>query len=205
MGRFQIGHRQRGAITLSNRKAVGLLAYLLIESDHEHSREFLLGLLWPDLPTQAAQNNLRVTWAQIQKALGTRDPDAQPTLIGSRLALRVNPLSDHELDVTRFDGLIEACRVHAHADQNDCAACAARLTQALELVQGDFLEEFSLGDCEQFDNWLLMQREHFRLQVSAALQQLAAFHEGAGQLAVAESLIRRLLTYDPLNEATYRQ
>jgi DNA-binding SARP family transcriptional activator len=63
LGRLQIKHRQLGAITLTNRKAIGLLAYLLIESDHEHSREFLLGLLWPDLPTPAAQNNLRVTWA----------------------------------------------------------------------------------------------------------------------------------------------
>ncbi|HKZ81844.1 MAG TPA: hypothetical protein VJ124_26490, partial [Pyrinomonadaceae bacterium] len=58
LGRLQIEHRQLGAITLTNRKAIGLLAYLLIESDHEHSREFLLGLLWPDLPTPAAQNNL---------------------------------------------------------------------------------------------------------------------------------------------------
>jgi DNA-binding SARP family transcriptional activator len=75
LGRLQIEHRQLGAITLINRKAIGLLAYLLIESDHAHSREFLLGLLWPDLPTPAAQNNLRVTWAYLLKALGTSDSD----------------------------------------------------------------------------------------------------------------------------------
>ena len=175
LGRLQIEHRQLGAITLTNRKAIGLLAYLLIESDHEHSREFLLGLLWPDLPTPAAQNNLRVTWAHLQKALGTSTSDAQPYLIGDRLALRFNPLSDHELDVARFGAFIEACRVHSHADQDDCAECAARLTGALALVRGDFLEEFSLGDCEKFDDWLLIQREHFRLQVTSALEQLAAF------------------------------
>jgi predicted ATPase/DNA-binding SARP family transcriptional activator len=205
LGRLQIEHRQLGAITLTNRKAIGLLAYLLIESDHEHSREFLLGLLWPDLPTPAAQNNLRVTWAHLQKALGTSASDAQPTLIGNRLALRFNPLSDHELDVARFRALIEGCRVHPHADQDDCAECAARLTQALELVRGDFLEKFSLGDCEQFDDWLLIQREHFRLQVTSALEQLAAFYERAGQLAEAEGAIRRLLEYDPLSESAYRQ
>jgi predicted ATPase/DNA-binding SARP family transcriptional activator len=205
LGRLQIEHRQLGAITLTNRKAIGLLAYLLIESDHEHSREFLLGLLWPDLPTPAAQNNLRVTWAYLQKALGMSASEPQPTLIGDRLALRFNPLSDHELDVARFRALIEACRVHAHVDQNDCAECAARLTQALELVRGDFLDEFSLGDCDQFDDWLLIQRQHFRLQVTSALEQLAAFHERAGQLAEAEGAIRRLLEYDPLNESAYRQ
>jgi predicted ATPase/DNA-binding SARP family transcriptional activator len=205
LGCLQIEHRQLGAITLANRKATGLLAYLLIESDHEHSREFLLGLLWPDLPTRDAQNNLRVTWSHLQKALGKSASDAQPYLIGNRLALRFNPLSDHELDVARFGALIEACRVHPHADQDDCAECAARLTRALALVRGDFLEEFSLGDCEQFDDWLLIQREHFRLQVTSALEQLAAFHERAGQLAEAEGAIRRLLEYDPLSESAYRQ
>ncbi len=205
LGRLQIEHRQLGIITLTNRKAIGLLAYLLIELDHADSREFLLGLLWPDLPTHAAQNNLRVTWAQLQKALGTSNSDEQPHLIGDRLALRFNPLSDHELDVTRFRAFIETCRLHPHPNPDDCAECAARLTQALELVRGEFLEEFSLGDREQFDDWLLIQREHFRLQVTSALEQLAGLHEHAGQLPEAEHSIRRLLEYDPLNESAYRQ
>ena len=147
LGRLQIEHRQLGFITLVNRKAIGLLSYLLIESSHAHSREFLLGLLWPDLPTPAAQNNLRVTWAHLQKALGTSASDEQPYLIGDRLTLRFNPLSDHELDVARFNSLIEACRLHPHPDPHACADCATRLTQALELVRGEFMEEFSLSDC----------------------------------------------------------
>src|SRR5512134_467157 len=105
---MQIEHGQLGPIALTNRKAVGLLAYLLIESNHAHSREFLLGLLWPDMPTAAAQNNLRVTWALLQKALGTGASAGQPHLLGDRLALRFNPLSDYELDVARFRTLIEA-------------------------------------------------------------------------------------------------
>jgi len=205
LGRLQISHRQLGAITLTNRKAIGLLSYLLIESDHAHSREFLLGLLWPDLPTAAAQNNLRVTWAQLQKTLGIKNSDSQPYLIGDRLTLRFNPFSDHELDVTRFNSLTEACRLHSHHDPHRCIECAERLTQALEWVGGDFLEEFSLPDCLQFDNWLTLQREHFRVRVTFALEQLATFHERAGQLTEAERFARRLLEYDPLNESTYRQ
>ena len=205
LGRLQIEHRQLGAITLTNRKAIGLLAYLLIESDHAHGREFLLGLLWPDLPTAAAQNNLRVTWAQLQKALGTSASDEQPHLIGDRLTLRFNPLSDHELDVARFRTLIEVCRLHRHSDQDDCPECAARLTEALDLVRGEFLDQFSLPNCLQFDEWLLLQRQQFQVQVTAALEQLAAFQERAGHLAEAERTIRRLLEYDPLNEAAYRQ
>jgi predicted ATPase/two-component SAPR family response regulator len=205
LGRLQIHQHQLGPITLFNRKAIALVAYLLIESDHAHSREFLLGLLWPDLPTTAAQNNLRVTWAHLQKALRTSVSGAQPYLIGDRLTLRFNPLSDYELDVARFRTLIEDCRLHSHLDQGSCAECSVRLTQALALVRGDFLDEFSLGDCLEFDEWLLSQRRHLQVQVTSALEQLAAFHERAGQLAEAERAIRRLLEYDPLSESAYRQ
>ena len=68
-----------------------------------------------------------------------------------------------------------------------------------------FFGRILAGNCEQFDEWLLAQREHFRVQVTSALEQLAAFHERAGQLAEAERAIRRLLEYDPLSEAAYRQ
>ncbi len=202
---MQIEHRRLGTIILTNRKAIGLLAYLLVESDYAHGREFLLGLLWPDLPTAAAQNNLRVTWAQLQKALATSDFDEQPPLIGDRLTLRFNPLSNHELDVARFRALLEASRRHPHADPHDCPECAARLTESLDLVRGDFLDQFSLPNCLQFDEWLLMQRQQFQVQVTAVLEQLAAFHERAGQLAEAERATRRLLEHDPLNEAATRQ
>ena len=205
LGRLQIKHSQLGGITLTNRKAIGLLAYLLIESDHAHSRESLLGLLWPDLPTASAQNNLRVTWAHLQKALGIKNSDEQPHLIGDRLTLRFNPLSDYELDLARFNTLTEACRLHPHLDPHSCAECATQLTQALELVRGDLLDDFSLGDCQQFEEWLSAQRRNFRAQVMSVLEQLAAFHERTGQLAEAERDIRRLLEFDHLSEPAHRQ
>jgi predicted ATPase/DNA-binding SARP family transcriptional activator len=202
---LQIEHRRRGAIALTSRKAIGLLAYLLIESDRAHDRASLLGLLWPDLPTAAAQNNLRVTLAQLQKALGARDADQQPYLIGERLTLRFNPLSDHALDVARFRALIAACGAHPHLNQSACAECAAWLTEALELARGELLGEFALGDCAPFDDWLSVQREHVHVQLVSALEQLATFHERAGHLAEAERYTRRLLVADRLRESAYRQ
>jgi len=72
---LQIKHRQLGAITLTNRKAIGLLAYLLIESDHETAVNFC----WLAGPTcrLLRAKQLRVTW-RISEALG-RALDAQPT------------------------------------------------------------------------------------------------------------------------------
>ena len=39
---------------------------------------------------------------------------------------------------------------------HDYAACAARLAEALDLARGEFLDRFSLGDCAQFEEWLLV-------------------------------------------------
>jgi predicted ATPase/DNA-binding SARP family transcriptional activator len=206
LGPIQLSHPRIGEITITKRKAMALLVYLVIEVDHPHTRESLLGLLWPEHSTAAAQNNLRVTRSQLQKYLEKAQEDDQPYLISNRLDLQFNPLSRYELDVSLFRNLVEACRTHAHTGQaQDCAECAARLAQAVNLVRGPFLDGFSLPDCPAFDEWLLVQREHFHVQVTSALEQLAAFHEHAGQLAEAERTIRRLLEYDPLSESAYRQ
>ena len=66
---IQLSHPQIGEITITKHKALALLTYLVIEVDHPHTRKFHLGLLWPEHPTPAAQNNLRVTCSQLQKHL----------------------------------------------------------------------------------------------------------------------------------------
>ena len=206
LGPVQISHPQLGEIIITKRKALALLTYLLIEVDHAHTRESLLGLLWPEHSMADAQNNLRVTWSQLQSYLEKAQNGTQPYLISTRLDLQFNPLSKYELDVTLFQNLIEACRTHAHPGQpQDCAGCAARLTQAMTLVRGPLLDGFSLPDCPAFDEWLLLQRERLHHQIISTLELLATFHERGGQRAEAERFTRRLLQYDPLSESAYRQ
>ena len=206
LGPIQLSHPRIEEITIPKRKAMALLVYLVIEVDHPHTRDSLLGLLWPEHSTAAAQNNLRVTCSQLQKYLEKAQEGAQPYLISDRLDLQFNPLSRYKLDLTLFRNLIEACRANIHPGQpQDCAECAARLAQAMTLVRGPFLDGFSLPNCPAFDEWLLLQRERLRLQMIAALEQLAAFHERADNKAEAENYVRRLLQYDPLSESAYRQ
>ena len=206
LGPVKLSHPQLGEIIIAKRKALALLTYLVIEVDRPHTRESLLGLLWPEHSTAAAQNNLRVTWSQLQNYLEKVQDGAQPYLIATRLNLQFNPISTYELDITLFRNLIEACRVHAHlGPSQDCAECAVRLTQAMTLVRGPFLDGFSLPDCPAFDEWLVVQRERLHRQIIAVLEQLAAFYERAGQFAQAERFIRLLIQYDPLSETAYRQ
>jgi predicted ATPase/DNA-binding SARP family transcriptional activator len=206
LGPIQLSHPRMGEIIITKRKAMALLVYLVTEADHPHTRESLFGLLWPEHSTAAAQNNLRVTCSQLQKYLEKAQEDDQPYLISNRLDLQFNPLSKYELDVTLFRNLIEACRTHAHPGQpEDCPECAARLAQAVKLVRGPFLDGFFVPDCPAFDEWLFFQRERLHLQITAALEQLADFHERAGNGAEAETYVRRLLELDPMRERAHLQ
>ena len=205
LGSPLISRAQTGEITFPKRKALALFAYLAVKSDHPHSRESLMGLLWPELPTSAAQNNLRVTWSQVRKHLGEDQDGSDPYLVSTRLDLGFNPKSDHTLDVRLFLDLIAATRAHGHSNLIECSECAERLTQAIELARGKFLGDFSLGDCPAFDEWLSVQRERLHLQITTTLEELVDFHEHAGQTEDAEQYVKRLLEIDPLRERAHRQ
>src|SRR5215216_4165335 len=78
------------------RKELALLIYLAVEQQHQHSRESILGLLWPDAPDEAARNNLRVVLAGLRRLLGTA---GDALLHAERQHVQFLPGSDHSLDV----------------------------------------------------------------------------------------------------------
>jgi len=205
LGSPQITHSELGEITLSNRKSFALLAYLAVESSEAHRREAILALLWPELPTAAAQNNLRVIWSKLRKNLNDSSTQPEPFLLSSRLELQFNPNSDHWLDVAVFEKLLEDCRFHDHPEAHRCCECAARWEQVAELVKGEFLGGFTLGDCAIFDDWATIQRERLHFQTAEVLGKLVNYHELTENFESAESYARRLLELDPLQESAHRQ
>src|SRR5574337_741929 len=129
-------------------KARALLIFLAVEADRPHSRDALVGLLWPDLPDSSARTNLRQALANLRDAVG----DA--FLIATRDSLQLNPHSDYELDAATFEALMSACQAHSHRHLDRCASCVKRLEQAVTLYRGDFLEGFSVNDSAPFEEWV---------------------------------------------------
>jgi predicted ATPase len=198
LGSPRIALVQQGELALTNRKALALLAYLAVESDQAHSRETLLGLLWPDLPDADARNNLRVIWSQLRSKIG------DDFLLGNRLEMQFNQHSAHKLDVAEFEALLAACAQHTHSRRGDCAGCQERLAQAVALYRGDFLSGLFLDHCAEFDEWLMVHRERFRQKMLEVLSELSHFHAHANNLAAAEGFTRHLLQLDPLREDAHR-
>lgn len=203
LGPWHIVHARQGEIEFRGRLPLALLAYLAVESGEVHSRDSLVGLLWPELPENDARNNLRVTWSRLRKRLGTSA--GAPFLISTRFDLQFNPNSNHWLDVAEFRSLIAAVEKSGHREDETCPGCRQKLVRAVELYRGDFLAGFYLGGCPAFEEWLFVQRERLLVQILEALAGLASLYERDGELKEAEGYTRRQLELDPLREDAHRR
>jgi predicted ATPase/DNA-binding SARP family transcriptional activator len=189
-------------IDMRVRKELALLAYLAVEARHRHSREALVGLLWPDTPEDAARNSLRVALAELRRRLGEA---GGPLLDADRQSVQFVAASPHTLDVAAFRELTAATRTHAHAAPERCDACLARLAEAVALYQGNFLHGFSLPDSAPFEEWVAIQREQLHQQQLAALDLLAAAHEQRGDYPAQAEYGRRQLALEPWRESAHAQ
>jgi predicted ATPase/DNA-binding SARP family transcriptional activator len=205
LGPPQIVHPVLGDLTLPKRKVLALLAYLAVESRAAHSRETLLGLLWPEMPDAEARNNLRVTWAMLRERLSDDASTSTPLLHSTRLELQFNRNGNASLDVDDFHALVDACHAHAHERRDGCPECQARLARAVDLYRGQFLDGFFLEGCPAFEEWLFVQRERLHVQVMELLDELAQFHENSGRADHAEAHTRHQIELDPIRESAHRR
>lgn len=182
------------------RKEQGLLTYLAVEADQAHSRESLLGLLWPDMPAAEARNNLRVTLSRLKHYLGDSD-----FLETTRHTIRFVADSRLQLDVSHFLSLIQKTEAHQHASLAACQACQDRLKQAIGLYRGEFLAGFYLEDCLTFEEWVFIWRERLHVQMLKQLDRLVRAAESSGRFEMAEAYARRQIELDPLRESAHRQ
>ena len=185
------------AVEVDTRKAVALLAYLIVTTT-SHSREALATLFWPDYDQERAYANLRRTLWALNKALGKGWLDAGQESIG--LAQRPG-----FFDVHAFREQLAAGRSHTHSPAEVCPECVAPLSAAVELYRGDFMAGFTLPDSPSFDEWQFFESEGLRRDLAAALEKLVRWYAAQGEFGQAITFARRWLTLDPLQESVHRE
>jgi DNA-binding SARP family transcriptional activator len=203
LGSFHASGDHEGEIPFTNRKVMGLLAFLALEAGQAHSRETLMGLLWPEMSEADARNNLRVTLARLRKQL--EGVTAVSPLTTSRTDVRFQLNDAVTLDAANFHMLLAQTENHTHADRTTCAGCRQRLAAAAALYHGPLLHGLYLDDCPAFDEWLFVQRERFHLQALEVLEELAQGLAADGRFAEAAAHTRRQLELDPLHDSAQRR
>lgn len=190
--------------TFTYQKAIALLAYLAVEASFAHSRQALVGLLWPDLPNAAALTNLRQVLADLRRAIDG-ETTAQPFLLVTRESVQLNGNSDVQLDATAFLHFCSGCESHRHRQIDRCRVCIARLEEAIRLYRGDFLSGFSVEGAAPFEEWVTLRREQFHRRAQQILAHLVNYHLRSGDDEKAQFYLRRQVELEPWNEEAHQQ
>jgi DNA-binding SARP family transcriptional activator len=149
---------------LTWRKHIAMLIYLGRSPRLRRSRDHLVGLLWPEKGETAARHSLNEAIRVIRRVAGDE------ALVSEAGQIRLAP-SILALDVDRLTGLASA---------GDWAAAA-------ELVTGEFLEDFSIPEASQFEDWLTAERQQWKRTSREILLQRGEelLARGAAEAAVA--------------------
>lgn len=180
-----------------------LFVYLLVERESVHDRSALTHLLWPDMPSEAAAQNLRQALATLRRVLKDNEQPV-PFLLVTTKTIQFNPASNYLLDLDRFNQLIQAVNQHNHRRVGACTHCIQRLQEAVDLYQGDFLTHFSI-DSEPFESWSLSLRERLHIQFMQAVSELTEYYLRRNLPEKAIPLAQKHLTLDPFSDIGHHQ
>ncbi len=164
-------------------KAQALFFYLAV-TGRAHKRDVLGSLLWPEVSNAQARKNLRDILPNLR------------TLVGSHLRIDRESVAfdrsqPYQIDVEEFRSTLETLKAETPLEQ---------LRAAVDLYMGEFLLGFAVRDSQEFDEWLLMQREQLHL---LAIRGLAVLSERCLTQKLIQTGLEashRLLQFDPLHE-----
>jgi len=163
------------------KKNIALLIYLARAPRHRCTREQLIGLLWPDKDDDEARGSTREALRTLRQFVG----DDHLTATGDVIQLVDGAV---ELDTDEFERLVK---------QRDWARATA-------LIKGEFLQGFKIPDASGFEDWLTVERSHWRgLSMHAFLSHAEERLDAGDELSADEPLLGAQ-KMDPLSQRALR-
>jgi DNA-binding SARP family transcriptional activator/predicted ATPase/Tfp pilus assembly protein PilF len=191
LGTFSLSSSGR-SIRLESVKCRCLLGFLAVEpGSHERSR--LAGLLWPEIAEEKACRNLRHAVWEVRQAFGP----AAGAVVGSRHHLALAADGRVEVDAA---ALMDAVRTPRPSEEE----AVEEMERAAGLFRGDLLDGVSLADAEEFETWLVAQRERHRAHACELLGRLIRIRRRGGDTPAALAHARRLVALEPWQESAHR-
>lgn len=179
-------------------KLRGLLALLALSAETPLRREYLAELFWPDMPPATGRQNLRRALFNLKFAMGE---------MSHMLSAKRDAVTLHRqglwLDVEAFTAATPSCTSAPAPDH--CTPCLAQIEPKTELYRGEFMEGFTLQDCPDFEDWLMMQRETLHRRALALLEQLSNCREQIADYNKALQFALRYTELEPWDETAHRR
>ncbi len=184
LGAFQLTGPDGADVRGLGRFDRALLAYLVLSRQQQHTRGKLAAMFWPK--RSEALHSLSESLRALRKALGNT--------AGTMLLPRSDPLICH-LDAVRSDVLQFETLIAQNAPD--------ALEQAETLYGAHLLDGIDI-DSEEFNDWLLPERERLHALAINCLCRLMRSREETGLTQKALETARRILVLDQYCEAAHR-
>src|SRR5256712_3016095 len=155
------------------KKNLALLIYLARSPKRVRTREHLIGLLWGEKPEEKARHSLNEAVHVLRLCAGDDGFESDTAQV------RIAP-GTVELDTETLERLAAA---------GDYAGAAA-------LINGAFLEGFSVRGASEFDDWLAAERQHWCRRSVDVLVRRAEQLLAAGKVAAAHDTVQRARKLD---------
>ena len=204
LGELQVSIDDVPIQSFESDKVRALLAYLAVEADRAHTREALIGLLWPDSTEETARHNLRQALFNLRLALGDHIA-TPPYLLISRHSIQFNRESHYWLDLVQFNEIFVVRGKNRSQASTDSSIFTPQLEEMVDLYQGEFLQHFYIAESTAFEDWIVLNRETLRQQMMEALTCLANVLELRGEFHTARRYVVRQLELDPWREEAHFQ
>ena len=146
-----------------------ILLYYLANNPQTQNRDQLAEWIWDGAANP--RGNLRVALTALRNQLG------KDIVTGGRDTLAINPNYNYVLDVEEFDNLIQL------ADKVVGATQRSHLRDAVELYQGDFLQDVIIDGEFLYDEWLVPERGRLQIQALTAFDRLVEICRQQGDYA----------------------
>ena len=195
LGHFSVYHDDQPIGKLTSSKSKSIFKYLIAHRERPVPKEVLMELFWPDVPPDAARNNLNVAIYGLRQALRQTHPSFSHILFRDDCYL-LNPDLSVWVDSEAFEEHVAAGLA---LQKNDDLEGAIREYQvAEELYQGDFMAE------DRYEDWPVFQRQRLQTQYLELLQQLSRIYLQRGDYATCATVCNKMLVVDPCYELAHR-
>lgn len=163
-----------------------MIAYLLCAPSQQASKNTLKDLFWIDAGEKAAYN-LRFNLWNIRKYIP--EVDGENFIVTSGGTCRINP--DYPVQKGDLEKLAGVRGELFGGDLIGLIETGSRLT---------FMEHFYLKDCDDFNDWLVLERNNREREIVVVLSNAEKYFEEQGEFHKALSILEKMTFLSPFED-----